>query len=128
MNSAAEYLARIEALIVGNPCVCNWQIIREEAQGNLGLFRYRLELSGGAMVEMFEKFRIVSGDVNVSKYSFHWQDDDGDLIKRWDNAAHHPEIAGYPHHVHHRETDVSPSRPMNAEVVLNVISERQAGC
>ncbi len=30
-------------------------------------------------------------------YSFHWQDEEGKLIARWDNAAHHPEIRTYPH-------------------------------
>lgn len=33
-------------------------------------------------------------------YSFHWQDKEGTLIARWDNAPHHPEIGTYPHHIH----------------------------
>ena len=35
-----------------------------------------------------------------TKYSYHWQTERGKLIKRWDNAPHHPEIATSPHHFH----------------------------
>ena len=33
-------------------------------------------------------------------YSFHWQSETGELIIRWDNAPHHPDILTFPHHVH----------------------------
>ena len=42
MKSASDYLAYIKALIVLNPQVVHWVVVREEAQGDLGLFRYRL--------------------------------------------------------------------------------------
>ena len=38
--------------------------------------------------------------LEVEKYSFHWQDAVGNLLKRWDNAAHHPEVVTNPHHIH----------------------------
>lgn len=31
-------------------------------------------------------------------YSFHWQDQSGHLIRRWDNAPHHPNLNTFPHH------------------------------
>ena len=34
------------------------------------------------------------------KYSYHWQNEQGNLIARWDNAAHWPDVATFPHHVH----------------------------
>lgn len=33
-------------------------------------------------------------------YSFHWQDAEGRLIIRWDNAPHHKHLSTYPHHKH----------------------------
>ena len=56
MNGAAEYLASIKARIVAHPHVVRWTVLREEAQGDQGLFRYRLTLRGGGLVEMFERF------------------------------------------------------------------------
>ena len=45
--------------------------MREEAQGDMGLFRYRLTLRGGGLLELFERFQIVGGRLQVVKYSFH---------------------------------------------------------
>ena len=34
------------------------------------------------------------------KYSYHWQDADGNLIIRRDNSPHHSDIRTFPHHKH----------------------------
>jgi len=39
VKDAADYLAHIKALIVVNPQVVHWEVVREEAQGDMGLFR-----------------------------------------------------------------------------------------
>ena len=124
MRDAADYLAHIKALIVVNPQVVHWTVVREEAQGNMGLFRYRLTLRDGGLLEMFERFQVVRGRTQVAKYSFHWQDAAGQLRKRWDNAAHHPEVSTHPHHVHDGgEANVLPHGPISAEEVLAIIAE-----
>lgn len=123
MKDAIEYLAYIKALIVLNRQVVHWQMMREEAQGDVGLFRYRLTLRDGSLLEMFERFQIVGEELLVAKYSFHWQDANGRLRKRWDNAAHHPEVSTYPSHVHDStETNVLPHEPINAEKVLAIVA------
>jgi hypothetical protein len=123
VNGAAEHLVSIKARIVAHPDVVRWTVIREEAQGDQGLFRYRLTLRGGDLLEMFEHFQVVVGSVRVSKYAFHWQDAAGQLRKRWDNAAHHPEVPTHPHHVHDgAEANVHPHGPISAEEVLTLIA------
>jgi hypothetical protein len=122
MKDAADYLTRIKALIVANLKVVRWSVIREEAQGKMGLFRCRLTLCDGSLLEIFELFQ-VEEQVQVIKYSFHWQNPDGRLRKRWDNAAHHPEVSTAPFHVHYgEETNVAPYKPVNAEEVLAIIA------
>ena len=123
MKDAADYLSYIKALIVLNPQVVHWGVAREEAQGEEGLFRYRLVLRDGGVLEMFERFQVVGERVVVTKYSFHWQSSDGRLRKRWDNAAHHPEVSTHPQHVHEgEEENVLPHGPIRAEEVLAVLS------
>lgn len=122
MKEAADYLAYIKALIVVNPQVLRFNVVREEAQGDRGLLRYRLTLRG-SLLEIFELFQIVEGRVQVTKYSFHWQDKTGKLLKRWDNAAHHPELSTSPHHVHDgAEKNVRVHGPISAEEVLTLIA------
>lgn len=122
MKDASDYLSYIKALIVMNPEVLRWTVLREEAQGDMGMLRYRLTLCDSSLLEMFEFFQIVKDKVQVIKYSFHWQDMTGQLMKRWDNASHHPELSTSPHHVHDgKEGNVRPHGPIRAEEVLNLI-------
>jgi hypothetical protein len=79
VNDAAEYLAFVTACIIAHPEVEQCLIVREEAQGDMGLFRYRLTLRGGDLLEMFERFQVVEGRVQVTKYSFHWQSGEGNV-------------------------------------------------
>lgn len=128
MKNAADYLAHLKALIVVNPQIVHWTIVREESVDDIGLLRYRIGLQDGAFAEMFERFQIVAGQVNVSKYSFHWQRSDGQLMKRWDNAAHHPEVQTSPHHLHDgSEDNVQSSLPMSAEQFLQAITTELVG-
>ena len=72
---------------------------------------------------MFERFQVGAGRVEVTKYSFHWQDTAGQLLRRWDNVAHHPELATHPHHVHDgAEDNVQPHGPIRVEEVLAFIT------
>lgn len=126
MKNASDYLAHIKAVIVLNSEVAHWSIVREENLDDIGLFRYRLTLRDGTFVEMFERFRVKSDGVHISKYSFHWQTSDGHLLKRWDNAAHHPEIETFPHHVHvGDEAVIQPHGSITAEALLGLITAAQ---
>ena len=121
--NARDYIERIRALIVSNTQVVNWAIAREEAQGDRGLFRYRLTLQDGSFLEIFEFFIVTETEVKVTKYSFHWQNADGKFRKRWDNAAHHREISTYPHHVHDgTEENVLPHEPITVEELLETVT------
>jgi hypothetical protein len=124
VKDVAEYLRHIKALILFMPQVVGWEVVREEAQGDAGLFRYRLNLCDGSLLEMFELFYILREQVEVRKYSFHWQDGAGNLLKRWDNAAHHSEVATHPHHVHDgTESNVLAHQPVDAETILVIVSD-----
>lgn len=127
MRSAADYLAHIRAFIILSDRVDHWSIVREESLNGAGLFRYRLALRDGTLLEMFERFAIVAEEVIVLKYSFHWQTDQNGLIKRWDNAPHHPEVASFPNHVHEGdESNVLPHPAVTAEVILGMLAGAKA--
>lgn len=63
-------------------------------------YRLRATLLDGSMLQCTERASLRFDCLHIDKYSFHWQHPDGSLIRRWDNAPHHPEIASFPHHVH----------------------------
>jgi hypothetical protein len=55
-------------------------------------------------------------------YSYHWQDRDGSLRIRWDNAPHHKELCTFPDHKH--SPGLEESREMSLEDVIKEIKEK----
>ncbi len=64
---------------------------------------------------------------NYQKYSYHWQETNGDLIIRWDNKPHWRELRTFPHHKHIGDRDnVVPSHRVTLEDVITEIKKREA--
>lgn len=124
MRDASEYLVYVRSLILLDDQVQHWQIIREEAQGDNGVLRYRLLLRNQDLLDIFERFVIVNGQVTVARYSYHWQRSTQEFIKRWDNAPHYPNLTTYPHHLHDGdENHVLPHSSIKITDVLTTIRQ-----
>jgi hypothetical protein len=55
------------------------------------------------------------------KYAYHWQSENGRLLRRWDNAPHWPDLPGAPHHCHSASNIVEPSSYRDLMSILSVI-------
>jgi len=119
----AEYLAAIKDRLLADPMVVRFQILRERSTLQDGHMRARLVLSDDTQVEFSEYVqRSPDGQINVITYSYHWADAHGNLISRWDNTPHFPDLSGFPHHIHDGKTDtVKPSQPVCIFDVLDQI-------
>ena len=88
------------------------------------IYRIRASLSDGGLLEMRERIVESEGHRETTIYSFHWQNTDGSLVRRWDNAPHHPELDNFPHHMHAGdEANVVSGKPANALEMLAEIDE-----
>jgi hypothetical protein len=99
-----QYLREIDELLSASPAVRDVEVIRRTQRDTewekVLHYRYRILLTDGGLVEMSERLIEVRGMVTTTKYRHHWQDKHGHLLKRWDNAPHHPEIDTFPDHLH----------------------------
>lgn len=99
-----EYLRQIDELLSTSPVVSDVEIVRRSIRNTelekVFNYRYRITLVDGGMVEITERVVEAGGSLEVTKYRHHWQDSHGRLMKRWDNAPHHPETETFPHHLH----------------------------
>jgi len=100
----------------------SFQILLYEQEGEL--FRFKAELQLKDDSKLFIKEYVFR--YNERKYAYHWADDSGCLICRWDNAPHWAEISTFPHHKH-TETGVQESTETSLSDVLKVIS-RKSNC
>ena len=67
-------------------------------------------------------------DEDDKKYAYHWQRANGELIARWDNAPHHPQLSTFPHHKHEGGSpDASKeSKEVSVVEVLTYIRQKTA--
>ena len=63
-------------------------------------------------------------DETHRKYAFHWQTASGDLICRWDNAPHFPQIFTFPHHKHLASGEVLSSFDIAFDDILKSIKNQ----
>jgi len=64
--------------------------------------------------------------VKVEKYRLHYIKSNGQMLFRYDNAPHHPEITSYPHHKHTPD-NIIPSAEPSLKDVMKEISATMIG-
>ena len=119
-----EYLTAIKERLLTDPIVSDFYILRERVSLSDGHLRARLTLSDNTWLEFSEYVQRSRAErINVITYSYHWANADNELIKRWDNTPHFPNLAGFPHHIHLGPADkVTSGQPMSIFMVLNEIA------
>jgi hypothetical protein len=100
MNTS-EYLEAVKTHLLTNPLAENFQIIRERCTHTDCHIRAKLYLPEGRILEFSEYVqRTIHGEISVITYSYHCSDRFGNLIVRWDNTPHFPDMENFPHHIH----------------------------
>jgi hypothetical protein len=126
MNPIIEaYFDAIELRLIQTPIVIAYQIISRAVSVSDGKLRVRAVLIDGGLAELFEYVHESEGQIRLSKYSFHWQDKQGRLKCRWDNAPHYPNLSNAPHHIHRDDGTIQESLviPTMAFVILHIEQE-----
>lgn len=100
-----EYLEECIVLLTTSTIVNSFQVTKRRETETDGYLRARSVLLDGDLFEISLYCQLVEDEVKIAGYRFHRQRKDGILVKRWDDAKHHPEIPSFPHHVHIGEHD-----------------------
>ena len=100
--------------------IASYKVTKFEQFGGLQKLRAEIELIDGSSLFIRET---VLGETR-RKYAYHWQERDGKLITRWDNAPDW-EVATFPHHKHiGNEDNVEASYERTLEQVMHMIAQR----
>jgi hypothetical protein len=76
--------------------VSSWRVTSFDREGHDFRLKAQVVFVDGSTLHI----RQVVFDRAMLKYAYHWQDADGALLARWDNAEHWPDIPTFPHHQH----------------------------
>ncbi len=81
--------------------------------------RIRVRFLSGYLLELNEAVIIESGHIRHLGYRYHFQNSQNNLVFRYDNTPHFPEINSFPHHKHLKDNVVAVDKPS----ILKVIEE-----
>lgn len=120
-----EYFLNIKLFLLFSTVIESFVIIRERTSEKDGHLRIKCNLVNNDLLE-FSLYAEKRGEIpSIENYSYHWQTKDGQLICRWDNTPHHPEIASFPHHIHvNKEDNVQSSIAMDISKLLEILKEK----
>jgi Family of unknown function (DUF6516) len=124
--TSAEYLESIKTRLLIDPIVVSFQIVRERATSADGYLRAKLTLLDDSQLEFAEYFTVsADGQVAVVTYNYHWATAHSELIQRWDNTPHHPDLPNFPYHAHvANSAEPIPAQPLSIFAVLDEVASR----
>jgi len=117
LNARTYYVGLLDAIHTA-PHVIASEIRFEDIDVNVCYVRGALTLLEGFTLHIAE-YVITEPILNRVKYRYHLQTADGQLISRWDNVPHHPNITTFPHHRHDSDGHVYTSPAMSIPDVLD---------
>ncbi len=124
-SKLAAHFDYLERRLLASGAVSSYTIVRREITATDGKVRIRAQLKDGGSLELFE-YLALDADEQIArlKYSYHWQDANGLLVRRWDCVPHHLQLPHAPHHLHLPDGNVEGvAEPPDAIEVLDQIEE-----
>ena len=109
-------------LLTLSPIIESFTILKKRETEGDGFLRAKAVITDGSFFEISMYWQLTEDNVELVAYRFHWQNEKAELIKRWDNAKHHPEIKTFSFHVHAgKEERVKESDAMDLLDVLRIL-------
>jgi Family of unknown function (DUF6516) len=81
--------------------------------------RIRIRFLSGYLLELNEAAIVEAEHIRHLGYRYHFQNSQNNLVFRYDNTPHFPEINSFPHHKHLKDNVVAVDKPP----ILKVIEE-----
>ena len=95
-----DYFSEIQSLIRSSIFVENVDVEYEVKSRSIGIVHGILGMIDGSTLQFMELVNIKSDKMIRLKYRFHLMTVNDEMVFRYDNSPHHPEISTYPHHKH----------------------------
>lgn len=119
LDSLSAYLREIETSVRNLENVYVERYEEEILSPDRVNLRIRIRFQNGNMLEVSEAIVSESGDLKRLGYRYHFQNDQNEIIFRYDNTPHFPGLENFPHHKHSRNEVIGSQVPD----VISVINE-----
>jgi hypothetical protein len=114
-----SYFSQLRKLIANCAVAALWQYEEDVRTVALGSFKARIFFLDDSLLDFREFVDTSTRPVSRFSYSYHYQKNE-QMIFRYDNAPHHPELAGFPHHKHVADSAIACRPPSLADVLTEI--------
>ncbi len=117
-----QYFQAIQALLAESEVILSHSMTYDKRSYSVGFVRGDIYFRDASLLHIREFVNIIEGVVERYMYVYHYQTAAADLIFRYDNTPHFPNLGGFPHHKHtEQESNVEPAAPPDLTAVLDEI-------
>lgn len=113
-----QYLKRVENTVRGLPDSYVERYEEEHLTSNRVNLRIRIRFDDGYLLELNESAIAEGKDIKHLGYRYHFQDKKNNLIFRYDNTPHFPDLESYPDHKHSSSGVISTKKPSIIEAII----------
>jgi len=117
-----RYLYRLYDTLVSRGYVEIERLDFDELPGRQGIIEGRLKFPDQSLLDFDEVVLLRQEQIVKLRYAYHYQNESGEVIFRYDNAPHYPNIFTYPHHKHVGSA-VEPTQAPDLSEVLREIEQ-----
>ena len=121
LNTYQNNVVSIIQKYVDNGYILSFNFSVDARSNYIGFIQGSLEFIQGSKL-FFREYVNLQESIEKLSYSFHYQDQDYNLIFRYDNAQYKPDL-GYVEHKHIRNKIISSEIPDIEQVILEIIDE-----
>lgn len=119
--SLDSYFNNIDS-VLNHPLIREVRCQKEKRSSAVGLIVAKVTFTDDSELHIMEYLE-AEAEVERKTYRYHYQTHQKQMIFRYDNAAHHPEIPTYPDH-RHADSGISESHKPDIEEVISEIASQ----
>ena len=116
-----QYLADVESAVQGLDNVYIERYEEEILASDRVNLRIRIRFAEGYLLELNEAVKIEAQRVRHLGYRYHLQNRENNLVFRYDNTPHYPNLDSSPHHKHLSVRVIPSDKPSIPSVILEAV-------
>lgn len=117
-----KFIADVDKTLDSSPIILSSDIQKHFGPNGLSVYlKGQIRFIDSSILEIAIFTTESTHTLKINKYRFHYMTDDRQMLFRYDNAPHHPDISSFPHHKHTSVNVVQSDIPSIRDV-LNEIS------
>ena len=125
LDALVRYLEDIESAVCKLSDVYVEQYEEEYLTPDRVNLRIRIRFAKGYLLELNEATLVERGNIKHLGYRYHFQDEKNELIFRYDNTPHYPNLKSFPHHKHSSREVIAAEKPSIPTILEEVKSITQ---